>query len=97
MSLRPHTLEPVPEETARVARAAFPKGNPYLLLRDTLGTIFQDDDFAALLPAGGPTWPPALAPGACHASCSSAKISPIAKPPRQCGLVLTGNICSGSR
>ena len=47
MSLRPHTLEPVPEETARVAHAAFPKGNPYLLLRDTLGTIFQDDDFAA--------------------------------------------------
>jgi transposase len=42
MSLRPHTLEPVPEETARVAHAAFPKGNPYLLLRDTLGTIFQD-------------------------------------------------------
>jgi len=35
MSLRPHTLEPVPEETAHVARAAFPKGNPYLLLRDT--------------------------------------------------------------
>ena len=33
MSLHPHALEPVPEETARVARAAFPKGNPYLLLR----------------------------------------------------------------
>src|SRR5262245_11171524 len=48
MSLRPHALEPVPEDTARVARAAFPKGNPYLLLRDTLGTIFQDADFTAL-------------------------------------------------
>src|SRR5499433_4041530 len=59
MSLRPRTLEPVPEETARVARAAFPKGNPYLLLRDTLGTIFQDDDFAALFPAWGqPALPP---------------------------------------
>ena len=45
MSLRPHVLAPVPEETARVARAAFPKGNPYLHLRDALGTIFQDDDF----------------------------------------------------
>src|ERR1700741_2385014 len=53
MSLRPHALEPVPEETARVARAAFPKGNPYLTLRDTLGTIFQDDDFAPLFPACG--------------------------------------------
>jgi transposase len=59
MSLRPHTLEPVPEETARVARAAFPKGNPYLLLRDTLGTIFQDDDFAACFPLEGqPGLPP---------------------------------------
>jgi transposase len=48
MSLRPHALEPGPEETARVARAAFPKGNPYLTLRDALGTIFQDDDFTAL-------------------------------------------------
>jgi hypothetical protein len=27
MSLRPQSLEPVPEDTARVARAAFPKGN----------------------------------------------------------------------
>ena len=66
MSLRPHPLEPVPEETVRVAPAAFPKGNPYLLLRDSLGTIFQDDDFAACFPRGWPTRPPALAPGARH-------------------------------
>ena len=32
MSLRPHVVAPVPEETTRVARAAFPKGNP-----DTVG------------------------------------------------------------
>jgi transposase len=31
-----------------VAWAAFPKGNPYLTLRDALGTIFQDDDFTDL-------------------------------------------------
>src|SRR3989440_9621063 len=59
MSLRPHALEPVPEETARVAHAAFPKGNPYLLLRDTLGTIFRDDDFATCFPLDGqPGLPP---------------------------------------
>src|SRR5215510_8221849 len=59
MSLHPHALEPVPEETARVAHAAFLKGNPYLRLRDTLGTIFQDDDFAALFPlVGQPGLPP---------------------------------------
>jgi transposase len=34
MSLRLQPLEPVPEDTPRVARAAFPKGNPYLTLRD---------------------------------------------------------------
>src|SRR5947208_3640909 len=59
MSLHPHALESVPEDTARVARAAFPKGNPYLLLRDTLGTIFQDNDFAACFPLEGqPGLPP---------------------------------------
>ena len=59
MSLRPHPLEPVPAETARVAWAAFPKGNPYLTFRDALGTIFQDEDFTALFPAWGqPGLPP---------------------------------------
>jgi transposase len=42
-----------------VAAAAFPKGNPYLTLRDHLGTIFRDDDFATLFPAWGY---PGLAP-----------------------------------
>src|ERR1041385_4423924 len=59
MSPHPHVIAPVPEETARVARAAFPKGHPYLTLRDTLGTIFQDEDFAVFFPMGGqPGWPP---------------------------------------
>src|SRR5947199_3211105 len=59
MSLHPHVIEPVPEETARVARAAFPKGHPYLTFRDVLGTIFQDEDFLALFPAWGhPGLPP---------------------------------------
>jgi transposase len=49
----------VPEETVRVARAAFPKGNPYLLLRDTLGTIFQDEDCTTCFPQEGhPSLPP---------------------------------------
>ena len=59
MSLHPHIIAPVPEETARVARAAFPKGHPYLTFRDALGTIFQDEDFTALFPAWGhPGLPP---------------------------------------
>jgi transposase len=59
MSLRPQPIAPVPEETVRVAHAAFPHGNPYLTLRDTLGTIFQDATFAALFPLEGqPGLPP---------------------------------------
>ena len=54
MSLHPHIIEPVPDETARIAHAAFPKGHPYLTFRDALGTIFQDEDFTALFPAWGP-------------------------------------------
>src|SRR5437016_3884137 len=59
MSLHPHVIAPVPEETARVARAAFPKGHPYMTFRDALGTIFQDEDFTTLFPAWGqPGLPP---------------------------------------
>src|SRR5262252_3433046 len=59
MSLHPHIIAPVPDETARVARAAFPKGHPYLTFRDALGTIFQDEDFATLFPLWGqPGLPP---------------------------------------
>src|SRR5215813_4195990 len=55
MSLRPPMVVSVPEATARVARAAFPKGNPSLTLRDALGTIFQDDDFIDLYAHEGPS------------------------------------------
>src|ERR671935_1319447 len=53
MSLRPEPSGPVPEETARVARAAFPRGTPWLRLRDHLGTVYADARFAALFAARG--------------------------------------------
>lgn len=53
MSLQPRPSAPVPEETARVARAAFPKGNRYLEMRDVLGTIYSDEMFADLFPRRG--------------------------------------------
>lgn len=60
MSLRPQPpLPPVPEDTARVAQTAFRRGNPYLLLRTRLGTIFADAAFADLYPTRGQ---PAYAP-----------------------------------
>ena len=48
MSLQPSSTYSVPEHTARVARAAFPKGTLCLRLYDELGTIFTDHDFADL-------------------------------------------------
>lgn len=59
MSLKPSIIEPVPEETARIARAAFPKGNLYISMRDELGIAFSDADFAELFPRRGQ---PAFAP-----------------------------------
>ena len=43
----------IPDETARVARAAYPKGNLYMKMRDVLGTIYQDESFAHLFPQNG--------------------------------------------
>lgn len=59
MSLQAQTVPPVPEEIARVARAAFPKGNLYLQIRDEIGVLFEDADFADLFPTRGQ---PAYAP-----------------------------------
>jgi transposase len=53
MSLHPQSPGPVPEETARVARAAFPKGNVYVAMRDVLGVVYDDASFAPLFAARG--------------------------------------------
>ncbi len=53
MSLHPRPVFEVPEETVRVARAAFPKGNIYLRIRDRLGVFFEDEQFAPLFSERG--------------------------------------------
>ncbi len=53
MSLHPADEKAIPEDTARVAHAAFPKGSVYMRMRDTLGPIYTDDAFAALFPRRG--------------------------------------------
>jgi transposase len=53
MSLRPEPIGPVPEETARIARAVFRRGNVYLKMRDELGTLYEDTAFASLFPRLG--------------------------------------------
>jgi transposase len=53
MSLQPEADYTIPEKTARVARAAFPKGILCRKLYDELGTIFRDQDFGDLFPRRG--------------------------------------------
>jgi transposase len=43
----------IPDQTAAIARAAFPKGNPYLRMRDTLGPIYINPEFTALFSTHG--------------------------------------------
>ncbi len=59
MSLQPSPVPPVPDETARVARAAFPKGTAVMRMRDELGAIYEDQAFVHLFPTRGQ---PAAAP-----------------------------------
>ena len=59
MFMQPQPIPPVPEDTAAVARTAFPEGNHYLQIRDTLGSIYQDNTFASLFSKRGQ---PAQAP-----------------------------------
>lgn len=48
MSLHARAVFELPEETVRVAQAAFPKGNTYMRIRGRLGVFFTDEQFAPL-------------------------------------------------
>jgi len=62
--MQPSPLPPVPEETATVAQAAFRRPPACVRLRDELGVLYEDADFAALFPVRGrralPPWRLAL-------------------------------------
>ena len=58
MSLRPQDPPAVPEETRRVAQAAFRKGTLCIRIADALGTVYQDNQFAS--EAGPPWWTPMM-------------------------------------
>ena len=57
--LKPKPQGEIPEVTARVAKAAFPKGNTIMRLRDNFDGLFKDEDFSDLYPDLGQ---PALSP-----------------------------------
>jgi transposase len=60
MSVQLQEQWPIPEETQRVARAAFPDGNMYIRLRDDLGELYKDEQFVLLFAHEGQ---PAVSPG----------------------------------
>ncbi len=60
MSIQPCQPNEIPDETRRVAQAAFPKGNLYMRIRDELGTLYTDERFVDLFAVRGQ---PAESPG----------------------------------
>jgi transposase len=48
MSLQRNSIPPIPPETIRVAKAAFPSGNISMQMRDELGSIYDDALFASV-------------------------------------------------
>ncbi len=57
--MQPKGSGEIPAETVRVAQAAFPKGSLAIRVRDELGPLFTDEEFADLFPARGkPAWSP---------------------------------------
>jgi transposase len=60
MSMQPRSWWQVPEQTVLVARAAFPGGSLAMWVRDELGGVFGDEQFAA---AFGVRGAPAQSPG----------------------------------
>lgn len=61
MTLHPTEIWEIPEETARIARATFPKGNVYMKMRDALGQLYFDSDLLSLFRSdcGQPAYSPA--------------------------------------
>ena len=53
MSMYPQEIGSIPAETVRIAQAACPRGTLATRLRDALGELYQDKQFAALYAVKG--------------------------------------------
>ncbi len=59
MTMAPRQAQGIPNDTVELVRAVYPEGNEYIRLRDELGEVFRDEQFADLYVAQGQA---ALAP-----------------------------------
>ncbi|MBK9054973.1 MAG: IS1182 family transposase [Chloroflexi bacterium] len=61
MSMSRRYIVEIPEETKEIAQTAFPNGNMYMTMRDELGMMYEDSEFAQLFAHDGqPGLPPGL-------------------------------------
>jgi len=51
--IKPEKDFAIPEQTTKVAQAAFPTGNIYMRMRDEVGRIYEDEELAELYPETG--------------------------------------------
>src|SRR5919202_3214250 len=95
MSLRPESIGEIPAETARVARAAFPKGTVATRLRDEFSALYRDADFRKFYPTRGQ---PGLAPWRLALVTVFQFLEHLAtgKPQTRCAPASTGSTRSGS-
>lgn len=56
MSMHPQNIPGIPQQTIEVARASFPKGNIYMQIRDSLGSIFEEEAFVGIEPRSRYRW-----------------------------------------
>jgi len=91
MTMWPRSSRGVPVMTAQVARAAFPKGCLAIRIRDALGALFEDAQFAGLFATRGR---PAVSPArlALVLVLQLSKACRTAKPPTRSAGGSTGSM-----
>ena len=90
MSLRPQPPLAIPEETHRVAHAAFPKGTLCLRIADDLGDLYRDNQFTELFPPAVNRRPHRLG-WLGSPSSNTLRASRTAKPPMPSAAASTGS------
>ena len=91
----PQATYPIPEETQRVARAAFPRGNIYMQVADRLGHHLSRRAVRGALPDARSTHRGASAPGPGHRPPVCGRACPTAKRRMPSAAALIGNMSWG--